>query len=166
MIRYWWVTSNRPGLSFPLSADSSIIAAFLTGVAAIILMLLGINTLTHDSTSTSILTIVLITTVSFFITLFISGIMFHRPATSELFIIHLWLALELSVISVLYGSGRFSMVQTGVLSVLVLLASVVGLICYVLYYRYDEIGRLLVGSIPLATDAVLMVIMLIMLAIS
>jgi len=78
--------------------------------------------------------------------LMLTTVAFHRIVTSELMIIHIWAALELSAVAVLYGIGHFEPGQAAALAALVGIAFIVGLICYVLYYRLDGMSSYQVGS--------------------
>ena len=91
--------------------------------------------------------------------------MFHRQVTSELIIILIWAALEFSAIAVLYGTGRFGLGGAVTMAVLVGIATIVGVICYVLYYRLEGMSSYRVGMVPLATDAFVMAVFLGMLAV-
>ena len=72
----------------------------------------------------------------------------------------LWAALELSVVNVLYGTGRFGVGRTTVMAALIGIATVAGLICYVLYYRLDGTASYIDGMIPLSSDAAVMLVFL------
>jgi hypothetical protein len=103
----WWVVSFRPNSSGGSAGVFYITAAFITGVAAIALMSGGINSLSQDSKSLPVRFILLGSAALFLVLLLVTAIAFHRIVTSELIIIHIWAALELSVVAVLYGTGRF-----------------------------------------------------------
>ena len=79
---------------------------------------------------------------------------------------HIWAALELSAVTVLYGTGRFGMRNAVILAALVGIATVAGLICYILYYRLDVTASYWVGMVPLIADAFVMAVFLSVLALS
>ncbi len=162
----WWVVSYRPGSS-GISASSGfyLTVAFITGIAAIVLMSYSINSLSPDSDSLSVKYIAISVGVLFFIMLAITSIIFHRRMTSELMLIHVWTALELSAVITLYGIRRFGVGRTAILSILIGIAYIVGLICYVLYYRLNDTASYWNGMIPLITDAFAVAVFLALMAV-
>lgn len=156
----WWIVSYRPNSSGGSVGGFCITIAFLTGAAAIALMSDGINSLSQDSKGLPVSFILLGSAAVFFLLLLITVIAFHRIVTSELLIIHIWTALELSAIAALYGTGRYGAGRAGILAALVGIAAIAGLICYVLYYRLDETASYRVGMVPLITDAFVMAVFL------
>jgi hypothetical protein len=162
----WWVVSFRPNSSGGSAGVFCIAAAFITGIAAITLLSVGISSLSLDSKGLPVRFVLIGTAVLFVVLLFVTTIAFHRQVTSELIIIHIWAAFEFSVIAVMYGIGRFGPGRAAALVALVGIATVVGLICYVLFYRLDGMSGYLDGIIPLATDAFVMAFFLGVLAVS
>jgi hypothetical protein len=162
----WWVVSYRPNSSGGSVGVFCITAAFITGFAAIALMSGGISPLSQDSKGVPVMYILLGCAALFFVLLPVTSIAFHRIVTSELMLMHVWAALELSAVAVLYGTGRFGAGRAAALAALVGIAAVAGLICYVLYYRQDETARYWIGMIPLATDSLVMTVFLGVLAVS
>ena len=162
----WWVVSYRPNSSGGPAGGLYITAAFITGIAAITLMSVGINSLSQDAKGFPVRFILTGSAVLFFVLLPVTAIAFHRMVTSELMIIHIWAALELSAVAVLYGTGRFGAGRAAALAALAGIATVTGLICYVLYYRMDDTARYWSGMVPLATDAVVMAVFLGVMAVS
>jgi hypothetical protein len=156
----WWVVSYRPNSSGGSAGGFYITAAFITGFAAIALMSGGINSLSQDSKGLPVRFILMGGAALFFVLLPVTAIAFHRIVTSELILIHIWASLELSAVAVLYGTGRFGVGRAATLAALVGIATVAGLICYVLYYRLDETARYWNGMVPLTTDAFVMAVFL------
>lgn len=162
----WWIVSYGPDSSDRSAAGGFYIAAaFITGISACVLMSVGIYSLSHDSKGLPVWYILIGGLALFLVLLPLTAIVFHRSVTSELTIMHIWVVLELSVIAVLYGTGRFGTGLTITLAALAGIAFVVGLICYMLYYRLDKTTSYWIGMIPLATDAFVMAVFLVVLAI-
>jgi hypothetical protein len=162
----WWIVAFRPNSSGGSTGGIFITFAFLTGIAALILMPVGVHTLSQDSKALPVRFILLGAVALYLILLPVTSVVFHRQLTSELIIMLIWAALELSVITVLYGNGRFDFGRMAILAALVGIAIVIGLICYVLYYRLEGTSSYIDGMIPLATDAVVMAAILGVLALS
>jgi hypothetical protein len=162
----WWIVSFRPNSSGGSVGTFCITAAFITGVAAIALMSVGISSLSKDSKSLPVWLVLIGSAVLFIILLLVTTMVFHRAVTSELIIIHIWAALELSAVAVLYGTVHFGSGRAATLAALVGIATVVGLICYVLFYRLDGMSSYWDGMVPLMTDAFVMAVFLVVLAVS
>ncbi len=162
----WWIISYRPNSSGGSAGGFYIMAAFITGVAAIVLMSGGINSLSQDSRCLPVRFILLGGATLFLLLILVTTIVFHRVVTSELIIIHIWTVLELSAVAVLYGAGRFGKGRAAILAALVGITFIAGLICYVLYYRLDKTASYWVGIVPLATDTFVLVVFLVMLVVS
>ena len=152
----WWVVSYRPNSS----GGFYLTAAFITGFAAIALMSVGINSLSQDSKGLPVRFILMGGAALLLVLLPVTAFAFHRIVTSELIIMHIWAALELSAVAVLYGTERFGAGRAATLAALVGIATVAGLICYVLYYRLDETARYWIGMVPLTADAFVMAVFL------
>jgi hypothetical protein len=166
----WWAISFRQnssgGLAGVLAGVFCITAAFISGVAAIVLMSGGFYSLSQDSKSLPVRFILLGGAILLLVLLLVTVIAFHRIVTLELIIIHIWAALELSAVSVLYGIGRFGLGRAVTLAALVGIATVVALICYILYYRLNGTASYLAGMIPLIVDGFVMAFFLGVLAVS
>ncbi len=162
----WWAVSCRPNSSGGSAGVFWITAAFITGIAATGLMSVGINSISDVSKALPVRFILMGCAALFFILLLVTSIVFHRPVTSELLIIHIWAALELSAVAVLCGSGQLGMGRAAALAALVGIATIAALICYILYYRLDGTARYWIGMVPLMTDALVMAVFLVLLAAS
>ena len=162
----WWAVSFRPNTSGVSAGTLYIIAAIITGCAAIALISGGINSLPQGSRGLPVWVILTGVAALFIVLFLVTSLAFHRIVTSELLIIHIWAALELSVVAALYGTGHLGVGRAAILAALVGIATIAGLICYVLYYRADETARYYIGMVPLITDAVVMAIFLVILAVS
>ncbi|MBK5261791.1 MAG: hypothetical protein JJE17_04350 [Peptostreptococcaceae bacterium] len=161
----WWVVSFNPNSSGGSAGMFYIAAAFIIGVVAIFLTSSGIKWLSQDSKSLPVSFILLGSVAVFIILLLVTTIAFHRMVTSELLIIHIWAALELSMVVVLYGTGHFGFGRVAILSALIGIAFIASLICYILYYRLDGTASYWAGMIPLIMDAFVMSVFLGVLAV-
>lgn len=162
----WWVVSFNPNSSGGSAGMFYIAAAFIIGVVAIFLTSSGIKWFSQDSKSLPVSFILLGSVAVFIILLLVTTIAFHRMVTSELLIIHIWAALELSMVVVLYGTGHFGFGRVAILSALIGIAFIASLICYILYYRLDGTASYWAGMIPLIMDAFVMSVFLGVLAVS
>ena len=150
----WWVALFGPrGDSQSGSAGFLIAAAFFAGLASIALLLKGIDSLSGAGQGFPVTYILAGAAAFYFVSFAVTVLAFRRILTSELLLITVWAALELSVIAVLQGSGRFGPYQVWTLIALVGLATVVGMVAYVQHYRLDEAARFWNGLVPLLVDA-------------
>lgn len=163
----WWMVTFRPNKTRRTAgAGFFLVLAILTGAAAITIKFSGIETLSQAGKGFPVVYILLGAVALYIILLAITRIAFQRPVTAELLLITVWAALEGSAIAVLQGSGRFNPGQAWTLAALTLLATCVGIVCYILYYRLDDISRFWNGLIPLLVDAGVVTLFLAVLALS
>ena len=158
----WWIATFRPNSSDGgLVGAFSILAAFITGITAIVLLSNGINLISQDSVRGLPVKFILLGAAAVFVVmLLVTSIGFQRVVTSELMIIHAWVALELSAAVVLYGAGHFGPGRAAVLAILLGVAFVVSMICYVLYYRLGEAASYRIGMVPLLMGAIVTAVFL------
>ncbi|MBC3889565.1 hypothetical protein GH810_14725 [Acetobacterium paludosum] len=145
----WWIVTFRPNASVGPTGVCYITAAFITGIAAVALLCWGIAALSKHSESIPVWLILVGVAALFVVLLLLTTMVFQRIVTSELLIILVWTGLELSAITVLFGTGRFGPETGVILAVLVGIVTVVSLICYVLYYHLDETLSYWIGMVPL-----------------
>jgi hypothetical protein len=150
----WWSVCYRPNRKGNATgAGPLLIATILTGLTAILVMSLGIYSLTRYGDGFSVRYILLGATAVFIILLAVTKLALKRPVTSELLLIIAFCALESSAIAALEGDGRLGMELTVTLAAVVALATLGGLVCYVLYFRLSKTARFWYGLIPLIADA-------------
>jgi len=146
----WWTVSK--GATAADDSGMLILAVLLLGMAAIFATAAGISTLSPGEGGFPVHRIVIGAVASFIVTLIVTQAVFQRMMTTELLLIFLWTALELSVITALSNSNRLGVVQVISLVIVTLAATTVGLVCYMLHYRIDEALRFRNGLIPLIAD--------------
>lgn len=152
----WWVLVFRSGTSGGTAGSVCLAAAFVTGIAAICLMTAAICSLAVRSKGLPVRAILIGAAVLYILLLAVTAMVFRRPVTSELLILHIWAAVELAAVAVLAGTGRFGPERAVPLVILVGAASAVGIVCYVLYYRLGGMAGYWDGMAPLAADALVM----------
>ncbi|MBQ9347781.1 MAG: hypothetical protein IJT94_10690 [Oscillibacter sp.] len=147
----WWLTAFRPPKPRSTPVCTILLTlAFLAGIAGFyfcartlatppVNMLPGIRNL-H---------ITLGGAAAYVILLAVSVLVFHRMVTSELLIITAWAVLELCVVNTLYRCENLVSGTAVRLSVWILAAALVSLVCYLLYYRLPYTAGYIDGCIPL-----------------
>ncbi len=159
----WWVAVFRPGAAASRSVSAALlIPAFLTGFAAILLFVFGVRLPFDVRPLVPAGRILIAGLLLYVILLAVSIYAFHRPVTSELFIMILWAAGELCALSALYTAGRFGTPAAVVLKLLVLAATVSGFICYLRYYHLEGTASFVDGLIPLVSDAFVTAVFLVL----
>ena len=155
----WWLLAFRPsGVSDGMKTGWLLIPAVLAGLAGVFLTLRGMHAdaqVKHLIPGGVVLWGGL---AAFLILLAVTVLLFKRPVTTELFLIVGWCVLALSEINALFGSGLFShRIAIGFL-VLVFSATVISLVCYIVYYRLNDLAGYIVGMVPLLLAALVMAI--------
>ncbi len=148
----WWTLEFGPK-GKTAGAGLFMAAAVFVGFTAIAVLALGINALSPTTAGIPVPYILIGAVALYFLLLAVTTTLFHRAHTAELPLIVLWVALEGAAVAVLQGNGRLGTGQTALLIVLIGLATLVGLVCYILHYRFDEPARFWNGLIPLIGDA-------------
>ena len=158
----WWVVSYRSNsIGISVISGLTLTIAFITGIAAAVVMFYGINSLSSNSGGLPVKVILIGLGILFLVLLSTTTVIFHRIVTSELLLIHLWAALVLSAVVVLHGTGHFNFAYTAILATLIGITTIVGLICYMLYYNLDESARYWNGMIPLIADSFVTLVFLV-----
>ena len=92
----------------------------------------------------------------YLILLAVTRLLFKRPVTTELFLIIGWAMLALSEINILYGVGRFSYRLAVIFTIVIGVAALISLVCYVLYYNLGNYAGYFDGMVPLLMAALVM----------
>jgi len=151
----WWILAFKPSEAVR-GVGWLLVPAFLTGIAAVILAVRGILSVPAGTALVPRGVLLWGGIVGYLILLAITALLFRRPITSELFLIVGWAVLALSEINTLYGVGQFSYRLTAIFTVLVGAATLISLICYVLYYNLGNRAGYFDGMIPLLMSALVM----------
>lgn len=143
----WWIMGFNP--KHPIRGIKSgwlLIPAAALGIWALIDIFRGID-FAHGPLPGVVFVVGGI--LSYVALLTITGILLHRPVTSELLIIVLWVTVALLEINTLMAVGSVSMGLGWILMALCLLCTAVSLVCYQLFYGLDARAAFIDGAIPL-----------------
>jgi hypothetical protein len=83
----------------------------------------------------------------------------HRPVTTELPLIVLWGTAQVATGVALRTSGALPTTATAAWFVALAVATLVGLACYLVFYRLDPVPAYWVGMVPLALDGLVAVVL-------
>lgn len=100
--------------------------------------------------------------VTYLLLLFITQSFFGRPVTTELILIVGWTLLEMSLINHLYGAQMLSSTSVWIALIVCMLAFIISIVLYVLYYRMEPQLAYYAAMAPLLTEAVSMIVLLIL----
>jgi len=153
----WWLLAFKPiGAIRGMKTEWLLIPAFAAGSVAIILAVKGILS---SSIGVALFPSGLLLwggIAAYLILLAVTRLLFKRSVTTELFLIVGWAMLVLSEINVLYGIGRFSHGLAAIFAVVIGVAALISLVCYVLYYNLGNRAGYFDGMIPLLMVALVM----------
>ena len=153
----WWLLAFKPtGAIKGMKTGWLLIPAFAAGLAAIILAVKGIQSASVGAILFPSGLLFWGAVAAYLILLAVTRLFFHRQVTTELFLIVGWVGLALSEINVLYGMGRFSHGLSVVFAVVIGVAALISLVCYVLYYNLRDRTGYFDGMIPLFMVALVM----------
>jgi len=146
----WWLLAFRPaGAVKGMKTGWLLIPAFAAGIAAVVLAVQGIRSAPIEAALFPGGLLLWGGVAAYFILLAVTGLLFQRQVTTELFLIVGWAVLALSEINTLYGVGRFSRGMAVPFAVVIVAAALISLVCYVLYYNLGDRAGYFDGMIPL-----------------
>lgn len=149
----WWSIAFRPPVVVPGSGGRGFLTgAILGGGAGLVLLLAGVlglaSRLSWPAVGAVVLGGVVVGAGLFAVT---SGPL-HRQVTSELPLIIIWATAQLAAGVALATAGHLTAPAASAWVVTVVVATIVGLACYVVFYRLDPVAAYWVGMVPLAVD--------------
>jgi hypothetical protein len=153
----WWILAFNPaGAKEGMETGWLLIPAFAAGLAGIILAVSGMRTSRAGAALFPKGVLLWGGIAAYFILWAVTGLLFKRQVTVELFLIVGWAVLALSELNALYGTGQFTHRLAIVFTVVVGAATVLSLVCYVLYYALGDWAGYIVGMVPLLSEALVM----------
>jgi hypothetical protein len=153
----WWLLAFKPtGAIRGMKTGWILIPAFVAGLAAIILAVDGIQSASIGVALFPSRLLLWGGISAYFILFVVTCQLFKRPVTTELLLIVGWAVLALSEINTLYGVGQFSHRLTAIFTVVIGVATLISLVCYVLYYNLEDRAGYFVGMVPLLMVALVM----------
>ena len=156
----WWYRGYRPGVVVSRTGGVNGVLLFATaafGVAGLICSLTQVRTTVAYKISPMLIVIGGI--ALYFALLLITRFAFRRVVTTELFLIVGWIMLEMTVINRLYAAEILTNDRFLIMCVVIILAFVISIILYVIYYRMEEIRAFYAAMVPLITEAAAMAIL-------
>lgn len=148
----WWSLTFRPSARTPPGSGLFLAGAVLSGLGGLILLAVGIVALLPKASWTALVATLVGGVVVGALLLHVTSSVAHRPVTTELPLIVVWTTMQLAAGVTLQTSGvlRLSAAVTWILAIAI--AALVGLVCYLIFYRLDPIPAYWVGMVPLVVD--------------
>ncbi len=160
-LAWWGITFKPPAPESSLIGNAFLAGAFVFGLAGIFTIIHAITKMmTQPETHRfiSLKAIMIAGIVSYIVLLMVSSKLLHRQVTSELFIIIGWTVLELCLVGTVYRFGNMVITSLTALFAGIIVAAVLSLVCYLLYYKLEYVKGYYDGMIPLILTGVMMVI--------
>ncbi len=156
----WWILAFRPtGAVKGMRSGWLLIPAFLLGCASAVLIVRGAVGGNGANRFFSAGTVLLAGVVSYAALLLLTRFALHRQVTTELFLIVGWTVLTALEVNALYGLGAVARSGAAVLLAAAVMAALVSMVCYVLYYGLDDRAGYVDGMIPLLLAGAFMAVL-------
>ena len=150
----WWLIAFKPsGTISGMKSSWLLIPASISGLFGVVLIVQGMLTETLVKQLFPRGYVLWGGIAVYIILLAVTVLQLKRPATSELFLIIGWGVLALAEINTLFGAGIFPYRLSVRFILVISAATVISLICYILYYRLSSFAGYIDGMIPLLLSA-------------
>lgn len=145
-----WLLAFKPvGAIKGIKSGWLLIPAAVAGVAAVILTVRGIGDAEPARALFPGIYVIVGGIAAYVILVAVTLGLFHRPVTTELILIVGWAVMALCEINVLYGTESLSRTAALVFIGIIVIAMLISLVCYVLYYKLDSRMGYYDGMAPL-----------------
>ncbi|MCD8336049.1 MAG: hypothetical protein LUD18_02020 [Lachnospiraceae bacterium] len=152
----WWLIAFKPeGAVKGIRSGWLLIPAFVFGVMAVVQIVQGSGAVKGGSSLFPQSAVLIGGVAVYMILLLGTSVILKRQVTTELFLIVGWTTLMFLELNALFAQGQFTRSTVIVLLVITLIAAVVSMICYLLYYGLDKVKGYVDGMIPLFLVAVM-----------
>ena len=150
----WWTIRFRPSGRTSFGGGPFLAGAVLAGLAGLVLLAVGIAVLLPRASVLALAAMVVGGVVVGALLFRLTTGVAHRPLTTELPLIVVWGTMQLATGVTLGTAGVLSVSAVSAWVVAVAIATLVGLACYLVFYRLDPVPAYWVGMVPLAVDGV------------
>ncbi|MCD7709034.1 MAG: hypothetical protein LUI02_04075 [Clostridiales bacterium] len=155
----WWIIAFKPvGAIKGMKSGWLLFPAFVFGIAGIAMIILGNSKADSENVLFPGMAALIIGIVAYVVLLAATYFILKRQVTTELLLIVGWTVLMFVEMNALFAQGHFSKLPTIILLAITLVAAVVSLVCYLLYYNLGGVAGYVDGMIPLIIVAVMMAV--------
>lgn len=154
----WWTVAFNPTRKAPMAPKVILfIFTLLAGCIGVLYLLQGSGVLPKTRGSISSLQLIIVGVVAYVVLLLLSYFLLHRQVTTELFLIVGWTILQLCVLNSLYRAEIMGSAPAIISSIIIVVAAIIGMLCYLAYYELESMKAFYDGMIPLILFAVVMI---------
>lgn len=150
----WWTITFRPSVQTPAGGGLFLTGAVLGGLSGLVLLAVGIASLLPNASPWALAATVVGGGVVGALLLYLTSTVAHRPVTTELPLIVVWGTMQLAAGITLRTAGVLTPPASSAWIIATAIATLVGLACYLVFYRLDPIPAYWIGMVPLAVDGV------------
>jgi len=155
----WWTITFRPWARTPHGGGLFLGGAVLAGLGGLALLAVGIATLLARASLPALGATIVGGVLVGASLLYVTSSVAHRPVTTELPLIVVWATMQLATGITLRTAGVVSAPGASAWILLTAVATLVGLVCYLIFYRLDPVPAYWIGMVPLAVDGVVAAIL-------
>jgi len=155
----WWTITFRPSVRIPPGGGLFLAGAVLGGLGGLVLLAVGIAALLPKASSPALGATIVGGALVGALLLYVTSSVAHRPVTTELPLIVVWATVQLAAGITLRTAGVLRAPAASAWIVATAIATLVGLVCYLIFYRLDPIPAYWIGMVPLAVDGVVAAIL-------
>ena len=148
----WWTITFRPSVRTPPGGGLFLAGAVIGGLGGLVLLAVGIAALLPKASSPALGATIVGGVVVGALLLHVTSSVAHRPVTTELPLIVVWTTMQLAAGITLQTAGVLESSTASTWMVATAIAALVGLVCYLIFYRLDPIPAYWVGMVPLVVD--------------
>ncbi len=153
----WWLIAFHPDHAVKgFKSGWLLIPAFIFGVYGFSQIIAGIPIKEGNVSLFATMVPVIGGIIAYAVLFIVSLAILKRPVTTELFLIIGWSVLILLEMNSLYSLGYYSKTAAVAVIIITLIAGMISLVCYALYYNLDSVKGYIDGLIPLALAAIVM----------
>ncbi|HEY0240216.1 MAG TPA: hypothetical protein VGC37_16395 [Friedmanniella sp.] len=150
----WWTITFRPSGRTAPGGGFFLGGAVLGGLGGLVLLAVGIAALLPQASAPALGATIVAGVLVGVLLVYVTSTVAHRPVTTELPLIVVWATVQLAAGITLRTAGVLGAPAASAWFVATAIATLVGLACYLIFYRLDPVPAYWVGMVPLALDGV------------
>jgi hypothetical protein len=155
----WWTITFRPSGRTSPGGGLFLAGAVLGGLGGLVLLAIGIVALLPKASWLALGVTIVGGVLVGALLLYVTSRVAHRPVTTELPLIVVWATMQLAAGITLRTAGVLRPPAASAWIVATAIATLVGLACYLVFYRLQPIPAYWIGMVPLAVDGVVAAIL-------
>lgn len=155
----WWIITFRPSVRTPSGGGLFLAGAVLGGLGGVVLLVVGITLLLPRASATALGATIIGGVLVGALLLYVTSRVAHRPVTTEFPLIVVWATVQLAAGISLRTAGVLQAPAATAWIAVTAIATLVGLACYLVFYRLDPAVAYWIGMVPLAVDGVVAAIL-------